>query len=139
MQLALDVTLVSAHHEDGTDEKDGVVLKLARIGDSYSELCDANGRARLVVDAFLEYLAHGNERSAPRILPASAQVQRTAGVLCRSRLLCWRSGVTLGAGRGACPGCTRCLGMLVRCDAEACSGDCGTDFFIVAWEKESGC
>ena len=53
VQLALDVTLVSAHHEDGTDEKDGVALKLARIGeDSYSELCDANGRARLVVDAF---------------------------------------------------------------------------------------
>ena len=32
-------------------------------------------------------------------------------------------------------GCTKCSGMPVRCDAEACSGDCGTDFPTAAREK----
>ena len=94
VQLALDATLVSAHHGDGTpvrkaDTCNGVALKYVRKRkeDRYPELCGMGGRARLVVIAgevggrwsreaqiFLQCLAQHKAQSAPKILQASAQV-----------------------------------------------------------------
>ena len=89
VQLALDATLVSAHHGDGTplrkaDQIDGVALQ--RKEQRYPELSGSNGRARLVVIAgevggqwsretqtFLQCVSHGKAQSAPHILRASAQ------------------------------------------------------------------
>ena len=58
VQLALDATLVSAHHGDGTplrkaDTTNGVALRHARKRkeDRYPELCGTGGRARMVVIA----------------------------------------------------------------------------------------
>ena len=93
VQLAIDATLVAAHHGDGrplrrADTEDGVALKLARKRKvaRYPELCRADGRARLVVIAgevgwrwsretktFLQCLADKAE-TAPKILKASVQV-----------------------------------------------------------------
>ena len=52
VQLALDATLVFAHHGDGTplrkaDTTNGVAL----TGDRYPELCGTGGKARMVVIA----------------------------------------------------------------------------------------
>ena len=94
VQLALDATLVSTHHGDGTplrksDKMDGVALQLARRRKEarYPELSGSHGRARLVViagevggrwsretQAFLQSLAHCKAQGAPRILRASAEV-----------------------------------------------------------------
>ena len=56
--MALDATLVSAHHGDGTplrkaDTTNGVALRHARKRkeDRYPELCGTGGRARMVVIA----------------------------------------------------------------------------------------
>ena len=94
VQLALDATMVSAHHGDGTplrkaDTCSGVALKHARKRkeDRYPELCGMGGRAKLVVIAgevggrwsreaqiFLQCLAQHKAQSAPKMLQASAQV-----------------------------------------------------------------
>ena len=94
VQLALDATLVSAHHGDGTplrkaDTTNGVALRHARKRkeDRYPELCGTGGRARMVVIAgevggrwsgetqtFVQCLAQHKAKSAPKILQASAQV-----------------------------------------------------------------
>ena len=94
VQLALDATLVSTHHGDGTrlrksDKMDGVALQLARRRTEarYPELSGSHGRARLVViagevggrwsretQAFLQSLAHCKVQGALRILRASAEV-----------------------------------------------------------------
>ena len=93
VQLVLDATLVSAHHGDGTplrkaDNVDGIALQHVRKRkeDTCPELCELNGRARLVViagevggrwspetKAFLQGVAHGKAQAAPRVLRASAQ------------------------------------------------------------------
>ena len=89
VQLALDATLESAHHGDGTplrksDKMDGVALQLARRRKEarYPELSGPHGRTRLVViagevggrsretQAFLQSLAHCKAQGAPRILRA---------------------------------------------------------------------
>ena len=62
------------------------------------------------------------------------EVERTLGVLCSESVPDF---IVEEARRPW--GCTKCSGMPVRCDAEACSGDCGTDFLIAAREKVSGC
>ena len=104
VQLALDATLVSTHHGDGTplrnsDKMDGVALQLARRRKEarYPELSGSDGRARLVViagevggrwsretQAFLQCLAHCKAQSAPRILWTSAEAawyRRWCGLL----------------------------------------------------------
>ena len=103
--MALDATLVSTHHGDGTplrksDKMDGVALQLARRRKEtrFPELSGSHGRARLVVivgevggrwsretQAFLQSLAHCKAQGAPRILRASAEV-----AWYRSGAVCWR-------------------------------------------------
>ena len=93
-QLALDATVVSTLHGDGThrrkaDVKDGVALKEARRSKeaTYPELCRGDGRARLVVIAgevggrwsqetkdFLWCLACEKSKSSPRLLQGSVRV-----------------------------------------------------------------
>ena len=93
-QLALDATVVSTLHGDGThrrmaDVEDGVALKEARRSKetTYPELCRGDGRARLVVIAgevggrwsqetkdFLWCLACEKSKSSPRLLQGSVRV-----------------------------------------------------------------
>ena len=93
-QLALDATVVSTLHGDGThrrkaDVEDGVALKEARRSKqaTYPELCRGDGRARFVVIAgevggkwsqetkdFLWCLACEKSNSSPRLLQGSARV-----------------------------------------------------------------
>ena len=86
--MAIDSTLVSAHHCDGTplkkaDTMNGIALQHAN---RFPELCGLEERARLVLiagevggrwsreaQAFLQCLVHGKAHSAPRILRSSAQ------------------------------------------------------------------
>ena len=93
-QLALDATVVSTLHGDGThrrkaDVEDGVALKEARRSKeaTYQELCRGDGRARLVVIAgevggrwsqetkdFLWCLACEKSKSSPWLLQGSARL-----------------------------------------------------------------
>ena len=59
-----------------------------------------------------------------------SEVERTVGVLCSESV----PDFIVEEARGPWK-CTKCWGIPVRCDAEACSEDCGTDFLSVAREK----
>ena len=120
-QLALDATLVSVLHRDGTakrraDTTNGVALREARVRKerTYPELSGSNGRARLVViagevggrwsqetKAFLWSLASDKASSAPKVLRGVRGRRGTGGgAACLraqqrrlSRRLCWSRGV----------------------------------------------
>ena len=139
-QLAVDATLVSAHHGDGThlkktDEKDWGALKLPRKKeDRYPQLCGAIGRARLVVSA---------GESGPRQSEVRSEDSPSERAWYRRWSGLWAScaakafPTSLLKKRGDPGGARSARGIPVRCDAEACSGDCGTDFLIATREKKS--
>ena len=129
---------VSAHHGDGThlkktDEKDGGALKLPRKKeDRYPKLCGAIGRARLVVSA---------GESGPRQSEVRSEDSPSERAWYRRWSGLWAScaakafPTSLLKKRGDPGGARSARGIPVRCDAEACSEDCDTDFLSVAREK----